>query len=198
MKKLENKNKFRFIQKAIWIIAIIILIAIIAWNIYLYLKNGWGWAEWTGFGAYFNPKGEYIRAKTLWDWLDLLIVPIVLAIGAWFLNKSEKNREIIIEKQRADLEREIETDRQRQALLESYLDRMTDLLLTHNLRASQKEDEVRSIANARTVAVLQNLDSLRKAQVLIFLQQANLISKENVIINLKGLDFSGIVLTAGI
>lgn len=119
-------KKKSFAKKIVWVIVALILFTFSGWLLYSILKNGWGWAEWTGFGAYTNPKGEYVRAKTLWDWMDLLIVPIALAIGAWFLNKSEKNRELIVERQRAELEREIETDRQRQGLLESYLDNVNN------------------------------------------------------------------------
>jgi hypothetical protein len=47
----------------------------------------WGWSgnapAWTGFG------GE--PAKTLWDWLQLLIVPAVLALGALWFNYTQKN-----------------------------------------------------------------------------------------------------------
>ena len=37
--------------------------------------------QWTGFGPYDeNASGP--RAKTLWDWMELLIIPVVLAGGA--------------------------------------------------------------------------------------------------------------------
>jgi uncharacterized membrane protein len=40
---------------------------------------------WTGFGPY-NEQLQGPRAKTLWDWLELIIIPLVLAIGAWILS----------------------------------------------------------------------------------------------------------------
>jgi hypothetical protein len=36
-----------------------------------------------------NPQ----RAKTLWDWEQLLIVPLALAIGAFLLNRAQRLRE---------------------------------------------------------------------------------------------------------
>src|SRR5215208_850187 len=45
---------------------------------------------WTGF-----PK------QKLWDWLDLLIVPIVLAIGGYLFNRQQRARELQIADQHA-------------------------------------------------------------------------------------------------
>ena len=36
-------------------------------------------------------KGTGFSDKTLHDWFDLLVVPIVLAIGAWLLNREERS-----------------------------------------------------------------------------------------------------------
>jgi hypothetical protein len=63
-----------------------------------------GW-DWTGFTAgasqitttstshgtttaTVKPAG-----KTLWDWLQLLIIPIMLAIGGFWLNQIQKDRD---------------------------------------------------------------------------------------------------------
>ena len=62
------------------------------------------------------------ETKTLWDWLELLVIPVFLAGGAFYLNRSERA-----------VEREIATDRQQEVALQTYLDRMTDLLLGEKL-----------------------------------------------------------------
>jgi hypothetical protein len=44
--------------------------------------------DWTGFGR--AAETESVRPyKTLWDWLELLIVPAALAIGGFMLTRSE-------------------------------------------------------------------------------------------------------------
>ena len=63
-------------------------------------------------------KNTGFEVKTLWDWMELLIIPLFLAGGAFFLNRSERNNE-----------REIATDRQREAAFQAYLTQMKDLLL---------------------------------------------------------------------
>jgi hypothetical protein len=54
----------------------------------------WGYRfSWTGFSEDSWRKRdflEYRRAKTLWDWMGLLIVPVVLAVGGyWFTQRRE-------------------------------------------------------------------------------------------------------------
>jgi hypothetical protein len=95
--------------------------------------------DWTGFGEHVNVKGEVEREKTLWDWMNLLIVPIVLALGGLWFSRQERKAEREIEKERAQTEREIATDRQREAALQMYFDRMTELLLEKGLGTSKAE-----------------------------------------------------------
>lgn len=119
------------------------------------------------------------EGKTLWDWMELLIIPLVLAVGAFFLNRSER-----------ETEREIATDRQQEAALQAYLDRMGELLLEKKLRTN-KNKEVRNVARTRTLTILRVLDEKRKGFVLRFLHEAGLISKEKTIVDLADADLKG-------
>ena len=62
------------------------------------------------------------NVKTLWDWLDLLFVSAVVALGLYFLNTSQKTRE----------SKRQEDDRQ-QATLQNYYDKMSKLILEERL-----------------------------------------------------------------
>lgn len=124
-------------------------------------------------------KNTGFETKTLWDWMELLIIPVFLTLGAVFLNRSERNTE-----------REIALDRQQEAALQSYLDRMADLLLIEKLRTTKKK-EVREVARIRTLTVLRGLDTKRKGLVIKFLYGAKLINKLNPIINLEGANLAG-------
>jgi hypothetical protein len=106
----------------------------------------------TGFGEYkpdANVKPAPERAKTLWDWMDLLLVPLILGAGAalftWLMDKRQ---------------REIELHRSRQAALQTYLDRVSTLL-RDRWRKSGKAFLEANIIRAQTLTVLQQLDSLR-------------------------------------
>lgn len=136
-------------------------------------------------------KNTGFETKTLWDWMELLVIPVVLAVGAFFLNRSERKTE-----------REIATDRQQEAALQAYLDRMADLLLKEKLLTTENE-EVRNVARVRTLTVLRGLDSKRKRLLLAFLEEAGLLRawiKEQTgelnyrkypSVDLSGADFSG-------
>ena len=150
--------------------------------------------------------------KALWDWMQLLIIPAVLVVGGFLLNyttsrnereETEKRAQTEREaaEKRAETEREISLDNQREAALQGYLDKMSELLLKEHLRESVSEmqfeskpeyDEVRKIARVRTLTVLHSLDPARKASVLSFLFESDLIRKDmgDGIISLKGADFT--------
>jgi hypothetical protein len=51
------------------------------------------------------------------------------------------------------------------------------LILDKGLRRSEKDAEIRTVARARTLAVLRGLDENRKGQVVRFLHEVELIGK---------------------
>jgi uncharacterized protein YjbI with pentapeptide repeats len=172
------------------------------------------WPDWTGFGEYTGQVAKDDRGKTLWDWLQLLVIPIVLALGALLLEQSERisDRKIAQERwendqklaaERRDDDIKIAEDQQREAALQAYIDKMTELLLDqeHSLRESAEGDEVRVVARTRTLATLRKLDPTRKGMLLSFLYEGELISEINAdmnedrdlkhaILNLSGADLS--------
>src|SRR6266516_3422073 len=75
--------------------------------------------DWTGF------NGNNQSGKTLWDWMQLILIPTVLTLGAFLFNRAERSNQQAI-------------------ALQTYLDRMSELLLEKNLRTSQPDDEVRT------------------------------------------------------
>ena len=103
---------------------------------------GFGW-DWTGLGT--SPKSTTTTpAKSVWDWLQFLIIPAALAgIVLWFNWQQSKT------------EHQIAQGQQQETVLQGYLDRMAELLLEKNLRTSQKGDEVRQLARACTLTTLR-------------------------------------------
>ncbi len=176
-------------------VGILITLTIVIVGVFIFAGYWWKWG-WTGFNAETGHNGS-LAPKTLWDWMQLLIVPGVLALGAYVLNqaqqaradkaaKTEKQRDRESTEARAKLEREIRKDTQREVALQAYLDRMSELLLEKQLSQSQPGDEVRNVARIRTLTVMRELDAARKGTVLQFLHEAGLIKKDNAIVNLGG------------
>jgi hypothetical protein len=139
----------------------------------------------------------YFYDITLWDWLKLLIVPAVLAAGGYWFNQQQQERRR--EEARALLARglEIEDQSARDRAFQTYLDQIGRLLLDYNLRDSEDDSEVRTLARARTLTALSRLDGERKGRVLQFLFESGLISKDRVILDLRSADLSEAALIAG-
>lgn len=140
-------------------------------------------AEWTGFA------NTGLQAKTLWDWMNLLLVPLVLVGGLSLLNRSEREKERLRIDERSDLEHEIENDRQQEEAMQAYFDRMIELILKDKL-SRFSPDEIRNAARTRTLAVLRGLDGRRKGLVILFLKDSQMIDREAVI-DMSGADLHG-------
>jgi hypothetical protein len=136
-----------------------------------------------------------LRGKTVWDWLDLLIVPLMLALitvgFAWY----QAARQNHIEDRRARAERDLVAQRAQDEALQAYLDQMSTLILEKDLRNSKEGSAVRTLAVARTRTVLAAMDPSRKRQVMMFLSEAELLYPYGVeggtIIQLNSADLSG-------
>jgi len=159
---------------------------IVALVVVVILGYHFNW-DWAGLGSYSPPLKEnnFQRGKTLWDWLQLLIIPVVLAVGGYVFNYTASRNEQKSTQLRDQTERDIAADNQRENALQAYLDKLSELLLVNDLRESTEDAEVRKIARVRTLTVLRRLDAERKGSVLKFLHEAILIDKNKRIIDLN-------------
>lgn len=192
----EPTRREKIIRAAKIILVVLLILAALtpyALAVYGLITQG-RWSAWSGFGDYVStPVGEgqeFQRGKTLWDLTQLLIIPLALGLGIWWLNRQERKTDREIAKRRDQTERDLSADRIKENALVAYLDRMTELLLERELRDSKPDDEVRSVARAHTLTVLRGLDPFRKGLVVQFLYESALISRTNLVIDLKGANLS--------
>src|SRR5579871_3909168 len=82
-------------------------------GLFLWAIHQFGW-DWTGFNAYSSPTPQYQHGKTLWDWLQLLIVPAILAAGAGFFTWWSARTERQIARERYGQEQQIARERYEQ------------------------------------------------------------------------------------
>jgi Tfp pilus assembly protein PilE len=130
--------------------------------------------EWTAFGE-----------KSGWQWLELFVVSLALAVlGVWFTN-SQEERQQLSEQQRAKAELALEAQRAENAALQAYLDQMSQLMLDENLRTAEAGSDAHLLARARTLTVLSEMeaspseDETSKEQVVEFLIEAKLVHPGN-------------------
>jgi len=114
-----------------------------------------------------------LDGKTLWDLVDLFIVSIVVVLALFWLNRSQKRREI-----------ERQKDDQQQAALQAYFDKMSELLINQSLGDEEDveaSEKAKLVARALTLSVFRSLDPGRNAAVLRFLSDAELLVEHRIL-----------------
>jgi len=133
-------------------------------------KRLWRWTGW--------------RGKKLWDWQVLLFIPLTIALIASLFTQWQNSRQQGIENLRAE-----------RAMVKAYLEHIGTLLLEENLRTADENSDVRLLARARTLVVLDGVSDDRKVRVLEFLSETKLIQSgsqsEPPVISLRFADLSG-------
>lgn len=134
----------------------------------------WRWRrpDWLGF-----------EGRTLWDWLSLLAVPLVVGFATVLINAGQQR---------------LANERAAEAALQQYVDRISALAID---RSSEPEAEARvtAIGRAHTLAALRLVDRERAGRVLAFLADMDLLSQFSISLEdmhldgaeLKGLDLGG-------
>jgi len=179
-------------QRKDWVAIGSIAIVLLGVLAFIFASYWFGWS-WTG-----------LPNKGLWDWLQLLIIPGILALGGFWLNRIQKDRDRKAEKAQVELERANREDNQREATLQAYIDKMSELLLKEHLGELPPEgdlkpeyEKVRKIAQVRTLIVLQRLDVdvERKGSVLRFLLESDLLYQDKPNMGLRRANLSGVDLS---
>lgn len=150
--------------------------------------------EYSNSGQRSKVSGEHPQRKTLWDWLQLLVIPLLLVCLGIGFTWGQHQTSLQIAK-----------DAQEEATLKAYLDDMTTLLLDRQPRSQYVADKLVGadavVARAKTLTALRRLTDPRlKAIVVQFLYGARLIGYYScddtcpvapAVIDLSGADLSG-------
>ena len=161
------------------------------------------------WNAQFPPQLGF-NDKTVWDVLELLVVPLALAGAATYLNKMQKDSEDraaqnrqaeegrVARQRRAEAQTRADQRRKdneslgrardNQIALQSFLDRITELLIDTNGEALTPSMPRITLIRARTLAVLPSLDGERRGLLLRFLYEAGLLYRGRHILEPTGAD----------
>jgi hypothetical protein len=145
------------------------------------------------------------KDKTFWNWIELLVVPVVLAMGAWYLDKSQTDAQvereelriiaaIELEDRRIEEARNVEDERNKINILNNYRRSITELIKDGGLLSSPPQCGVVSAAQALTISTLPQLGGAQKGELLSFLFEIEVIDhpdRENAVISFFNADFSG-------
>ena len=140
--------------------------SLVALAAFIFFGYRFSW-DWTGFPA-----------KRLFDWIQILVIPVAVAIGTFALNRAAKKRDDTAQARAAE-----------ESSLQSYLEYISRMLTDPDrpLRRSLMGDNLSVVARAHTLTVLGRFeDGERKRSVLQFLYEAGLINRNYTVINLQG------------
>lgn len=166
------KKYWGYVVTIVLIIALIVLplVGVFAgWN-----KTGAIW-DWLGFNEHVGPlvpaNEQYRAPKTLWDILQLFILPVVLGILAYMFTRLSGPGGA-------------DASTQRDRELQSYLRMISKLTLDKKLPTLDSPTEAgnatyaeaRRVAQARTATILRRSDADRTANILCFLSKLDLLA----------------------
>ena len=145
---------------------------------------------------------EEVRpAKTAWDVLQLLIVPVMLILIALYFNASQASRDRSREDRRIREDRAIAEDAREDATLDAYVATISSLILNRGLLKAPAGSSVRQVARTATLATVRRLSGSRKGEVVRFLYEAGLLNgrryygdlygRDAPIVDLRGADLRG-------
>jgi uncharacterized protein YjbI with pentapeptide repeats len=120
---------------------------------------------------------------TVWQWLDLLIIPAVLAVGGYLFTLSDSRRT-----------REQANHRREEDVLQAYLNQMWKLLPDKDLRSTSKansisESEALTAARVSTLTTLERIHHSDKQRLIVkFLSmwQRSLLKRQDTVVILEG------------
>jgi uncharacterized protein YjbI with pentapeptide repeats len=115
--------------------------------------------------------------KEVREWLNIIgILLIPLLIGIYTIVNNIQQTNLAQQNRQADVANQL--DQQRETALKTYEDDISSLLLDRHLATSQPGDEVRTVALAKTLEILHQLDGPRNVRAIQFLQDAQLIGTD--------------------
>jgi len=143
--------------------------------------------------ASYSTNGTGFEQKALWDWLDVLVFPVALAVGGFLYDRREKKRDQDREDKEQQREQFFAQERAQDIALQTYLDQMSVLMTQENLRkvATETPDsDIPKVAQARTLALLLELNPERKRRVLKLIAQLHLINRNECVVRLTNADLN--------
>jgi uncharacterized protein YjbI with pentapeptide repeats len=132
-----------------------------------------------------QPPGH---TRTLWDWLHLLLVPVILIAGFGWLSIQQAQSNLQLSRQQHDTTLQIADAQQQATILSNYEASISDMMLHDGLRTSQPHSTVALVAEVDTATTLRQLEPAGKGSLLRFLYETALINNDTHVIGLSELD----------
>lgn len=133
-----------------------------------------GYAEnwkWVGVSGYQDENEMLQQGKTFWDWMELLLIPIFLLLGAASLNSSERKNE-----------QKLADDQRREQIIQNVRKELTDLILREGLKRRVAQNDLYVVARTIILTAIHSLqdDGRRKGILIGFISEMGLIKNKPI------------------
>lgn len=164
-----TKAKKSFRAKPLSWLLLIALLLLSAWIMFQTIKN-----DRLGFST-----------LTLWDWMELVIVPATIGFGVFFFSRAQSKSE-----------RLIAANHEEELMLQEFMSSMGNLILEKRLRyldlSTETGKDLQIFARGITIMTLRGLvtpnpdgNNRRRGSLLRFLHESELVNGSNPIISLN-------------
>ena len=173
-----NKVKSQPMKYIFWLFMFLLFFLLFLVLFQRFVLGFTNWADFTGFGEYLGKIPKENRGKTLWDILEILLIPAFLSAGVIWLNWKIRSTE-----------KEKVEEQQREIALQMFIDKMS--IFVRGREDTPLNQRERILSRTYTITTLRMLDGFRKGILIQFLFEAGLlnIQTENPL-NLRWADFS--------
>jgi uncharacterized protein YjbI with pentapeptide repeats len=135
--------------------------------------------------------------RSLWDWMELLFIPGSLLVGGFFLHRAQRQTGRQLSEQRSAAKQNLVQDQSHDSIFDSFMARMTDLLLERDLLNSPTDSSLRDLARNWTITTVRRLDGQHNSNLFRFLEEsrlvpANLPAGESPVIQFDGANLSDV------
>lgn len=169
----------------------------------LVLPNGLGFdSETVRVPSVAGEDIQYRRSRTLWDLLELLIVPAVLGFGVYLFQRIGANRDRARTELESTRDRERAEDERQEAALRGFMDRMGNLLAlasSSRRRSGRRQNQFNKLQKTLIRGyVLNSVPSMipeRKKAIINFLYESDMIKSVEPEISLRDADLRSVDLT---
>lgn len=142
-------------------------------------------------GYRFAWTGTGFTGRTIWDWLQLAIIPVALGIVALLCQQANRRSQSKLAQLRSEQDQQQAAAARRETLYQQYADFMADLIQQQELLPTSLPDPTLcQTVRERTIAVLRQLDGRRAGFIFSALREAGLLEATEPIVDLKQAVFS--------
>jgi hypothetical protein len=152
---------------------------------------------WISFrGAAQLQLDQYIDPQTPTEKKELVNIFVLIAGGVVaFLTALVAVGNLYLSRRSLQQQRNLGEQGAQDEALQTYYEQMAELLTDHDLANAKSGDQVRFLARAHTMILLRRLDAPRLRDLVLFLNAANLLNKDNPLVSLDGADLQRVDLS---